>query len=795
MRQMIAVAAVAALAAHFASADDSDYTAETGYVTAVQDGHWLLAATWSSGVSPVDLAVATNYYVGIGRKVTLLRSDDTGYADYKFPADGSRLVVAGQVTHAASSVAKPYYGDVTFLPGSTFYYNSVGEIRSGDFRILGTEASPVKFTIARKENSNRTLTSAANFHSDATGYMRINKTDYAGYAAWQNFQYPGDWSDFKGTFLLPKNDGVYVRNGFNSPGAFVLQSNSVLRVIGNNAQAAFGRMDIQPHGVFKPQYATAETTAGTLNVASGGKVHVQGLSAIAITVTNRLTLAEGAVVELSDWLEPTGSAGTTVVDVFKLSPAAVSAGTPDVSAIAPIATDALGLPRMTPCLYDDPAAAGGKIVGIAIEEYVAMTNTCLAAKSALDLTYNHPEEFWSDGQYPSAGKDYLLSAQLLIRNNENPYVFPGRSCASGGNTIGMYSDMTDITFTNLYVYGNSSLRPMSDRTAYFFRGNIYFPDSEALPLNIRLRNDHDFTLAADLHGGKDICVLFQDQAKPAVYNASRMNVTCRLAGNNVGYRGKICVATTNDAYRCSDGTVVAFDREHTITLRVTAPENLGGPLDAFAYDSLTLSNQCRLAIDATATFADTTRGWNFPRTAYLFVTNGATATCRNTLTIGGNLVKEGEGTLVLAAKPVADGAGASITVTNGTLAVGLSDALDGLPVSFAEGTSLGLDMSSADATFAAKGLALASTDITCASGGLVLSLCGMPANPEDAVGIAYPLLTYPSAQAAAVAATYSVRNPYPQSGYVVRLIEVPNGDDTVTLKANIRMRGTHLILR
>ena len=50
-------------------------------------------------------------------------------------------------------------------------------------------------------------------------------------------------------------------------------------------------------------------------------------------------------------------------------------------------------------------------------------------------------------------------------------------------------------------------------------------------------------------------------------------------------------------------------------------------------------------------------------------------------------------------------------------------------------------------------------------------------------------------QAAAVAATYSVRNPYPQTGYVVRLFEVPNGDDTVTLKANIRMRGTHVIVR
>lgn len=34
-----------------------------------------------------------------------------------------------------------------------------------------------------------------------------------------------------------------------------------------------------------------------------------------------------------------------------------------------------------------------------------------------------------------------------------------------------------------------------------------------------------------------------------------------------------------------------------------------------------------------------------------------------------------------------------------------------------------------------------------------------------------------------------------ESGYVVRLLEVPNGDDTVTLKATIRLRGTHVIVR
>jgi hypothetical protein len=627
--------------------------------------------------------------------------------------------------------------------------------------------------------------------------MCLYKAKNAGFAtSWQNFKYSGDWTDFYGTYLCPTNDGIQVVHGFDTPGTFLIPSNCIFQVVGNNAQATVGRMDVYPYGRITTEKATGKLTVGTLDVASDGILSFVSDLAPAIHVTNRLTLADGAVAELqTTTIASKGSNGSTT-DVFRLSPQAVAAGVPDVSRLAFVQLKPYGvLPRLSQCLYDDPDVAGGKIIGLAAEGYVAMTNTCLAVKSALDLKYNHPEEYWSDGNYPSAGKDYLLSAQLLIANNVNPYVFPGRSCVANSVTIGMYASTSDITFTNLYVTGGSNFRPMSSNSSYFFRGNIYFFNNNTAPVRFHLYNKSDFTMASKLHGEKNIIVAFQDQAKPAAYGASMMNVTCRLAGDNINYTGKIYVTTTNDAYRCTNGSVVAFDAEHTITLRVTAPENLGGPLGAFAYDSLTISNQCRLAIDATATFADTTRGWNFPRTAYLFVTNGATATCRNMLTLGGNLVKEGEGTLVLAAKPDL-GAEASITVTNGTLAVGVSDALDGLPVSFAEGTSLGLDMSSADATFAAKGLALAGTEISSsASDGIVLSLCGLPAAPGEAVGTDYALLTYAAGQTATVAAAYTVRDPYPRSGYVVRLFEVPNGDDTVTLKAAIRLRGTHIIVR
>ena len=76
-----------------------------------------------------------------------------------------------------------------------------------------------------------------------------------------------------------------------------------------------------------------------------------------------------------------------------------------------------------------------------------------------------------------------------------------------------------------------------------------------------------------------------------------------------------------------------------------------------------------------------------------------------------------------------------------------------------------------------------------------VALYGMPAQPEDAVGMEFPLLTYAAEQAETIASTYVLRNPYPQTGYTVLLSEAANGDGTMTLKARVHVRGTHVIVR
>ena len=113
-------------------------------------------------------------------------------------------------------------------------------------------------------------------------------------------------------------------------------------------------------------------------------------------------------------------------------------------------------------------------------------------------------------------------------------MFPGLSCVANAVVVGMYSSMRDITFTNLYFCGNSSFRPMSDTTTYIVRGKVTLLKGTARA-RIGMRNEHNFILAADVYGDNNLGIYFQDLATPPAYSASRMNVTCRLTGNNVNY--------------------------------------------------------------------------------------------------------------------------------------------------------------------------------------------------------------------------------------------------------------------
>ena len=745
---------------------DSLYTAETGYVTMTSSNDktcsgFVTAGRWSDKLPPHS---GTNYYVGIGK--TMYTTNNPIFNGQVFAGD--KLVVAGKILHTAGSSSTISWGDTEFLPGSGYDFGSVGAIQAGTFTVRGTEENPFRFYINRTDTG-REVFKRMDMVSDSSGYTVIEQN-----GGWLRFTYEGDWSRYYGTFVCPTNLCIQLKPDFESPGKFVVPDGGVMACLSNDSTVVLGNLD----------------------VASGGKVCFKGSAERTLFyVTNRLSLAAGAIVDTSNFFNRADSVIHTSM-VFRLSPKVVEAGLPDWDKVVyPYRKKGVlgDLPNIVPFVMDDPEVEGGKYMGLRMKEIVYMTNTCSHYNSALDLELNKPEAFWSDGQWPAAGKDYVLASHFIAYGNVNPYVFPGDSVTTRAVYFGMYKQMNDLTFDNLVFFGRTVFRPLEGVCSYIVRGKLKLMANEDYPDSafVAIYNRQDFNIASDISGSNNL------HACPRRMGDDLLESPCgtvRLSGDNSAWTGKLLVAGTNDVYDTTKG-LCELNALTNLTLRVTDSKNLGGTLPEFAYDALTVSNQCRLAIDGTTVFAETTRGWYFPRTAYLYVDGGKTATCLNTLTIGGELVKEGAGTLCIGARPAVEGSAASITVQAGVLAAAASDAFEGISVNVCDGASIGVDVNVQEEPFKSRGLELGDGTISAVNGGKIsVSLIGVSGDLAEGCG-PYALFTCAAGKMEELKNSIRVNNPWPGESVSVNYAEKVNGDGTVTLSASFYHCGLRVIVR
>ena len=782
----------------FADSYDDHYTAATGYVTLLYNdastGHaansFEVAGNWSDGKDPHN---TTNYYVGTNRR--LYTPSDKGSHEFK----GRKLVIRNLLSHNAMSEGSVSYGDVELLPGGRYFFSSVGSIAAGDFTISGTEENPSVFWISRASGT-FTIQQAMNMHSDATGVMSVEQRG----AASQTFSYTGDWTDFYGTLCLPTNLIIQVKNGFDTPGMFktLATGETTLSQEANTHTMAIGKIDV-PSGGGLTVSKSAELTVGDLSVGSGANLGFASTgSEFLVHVTNRLELADGATVGVPKAFDCAQQGAQTSL-VFRLSPQAVSAGLPDWDKVSfpydasnyTSAKYAGDLPHAYPFVMDDTEVSGGKYMGLVSKPVVCMTNQNLISKSACDPALN-PAMFWSNGRFPEKGFDYLVLHQILIQNCGEPYVFPGDSMTLRSTDLLLHKTAKDVTFTNLTLAGGCRVRPMDPSNAYVLRGKLSLSTktSTTNPGVTAIHNANGVTIsiASEIMGDNDLNarLLVNDGDIRYLYG------TLSLTGMNTNWTGNLSVSTTNDTYMVmvNNVTPTLFDVSavSNLTLRVSDARNLGGPMAAFTYDSLAISNNCRLAVDASTTFDEPTRGWYFPRNVFLSVAEVTTVTCKNTITLGGGIVKEGAGTLCLASTPVLENGSATISVEAGTLAVGKSDALKNIDVSFAAGTTFAVDVASNDADMRTKGVDLTSSTVTKADAALKLSLLGLPETPGERGCGPYAVCTYSSSSPIACK---PMKGPW--SGVSMRafLEETDNGDGTKTLAATFKQVGVLIIYK
>ena len=771
-RALLAVAVFTVAPIFVAVAADSDYTAATGYVTMKgNDNNSIVsfnaAGNWSDGAAPHN---TTNYYVGSSRTLCTTSAQAT--------FQGNELVVAGQVYHKASSAIT--WGNTVFLPGSSYRILSPGWIQSAEsthWIVQGIRDSP--FRLYSDRSGDDTFRVYSPLVSDANGYMTIENTGNPQGRKIFTFRTGTPWANYAGTASIGTNCQIRADSSeslvTSTPGTLIVRSG----------------------GGYELLYRNKAPEVGHLVVESGGELSVQRLTEGSyFNITRQLELADGARIVSSNSFAVSPNVITS--DVFRLSTAAVAAGIPNLDKILylqPNGTSIGRLPRFFPVVHDDDEVVGGKWIGWRKAPVITMNKQNYGIHVALKPASGETAaDYWSDGELPHDGADYLISKTFFITGKGYPYTFPGDSCTvQDGVQFGLYANMRSLTFNDLSFIDGVIVRPLNDAT-YHLSGKLSLLKGAAnKPALVNCANypDQSLTIYSEIDGDNDI--VFRRFGE--TLSTERAEVT--LTGMNTNYTGRIIVNAAADE-NAGASMSSTLDAANTLTLHITDARNLGGALSAFDADSLVVSNKCRLAVDAATTFSETTRGWHFPADAYLRINSGVTATCANTLTVGGELVKEGTGTLRLSARPVVENASARLTVSAGDLAVSATDALNGLPVALASGSFLVIDREAGDAAFKEKGLNLAGVSISSADAKVPVRFT-FDAESLDAAQQchSFPVMTYPSTQSAAVVSTYEFKKPdeVKGMGYALEMVERDNGDGTVTLDVRLVRKGTRIILR
>lgn len=283
-----------------------------------------------------------------------------------------------------------------------------------------------------------------------------------------------------------------------------------------------------------------------------------------------------------------------------------------------------------------------------------------------------------------------------------------------------------------------------------------------------------FEVASDIYGPGGLAV--------------RGKGTTTLSGDNTAFSGQLTVCAA------------------VSTLCIGNSTCLGGAMDEFTHhDGVTLGytnteEYASLTPRRTMTIDEPTRGILISNRFEFAVNDGIAFTVKSPMTYFGELCKSGAGTLVLASKArFVDGNEATdpqdganvLKIAGGALKVADAEALDGLDVTFASGTSLHLDAAAEGdlATYGVKMTRNLSSLAPSSAGGPVRVVLDVDEGAEFSRNIA----TFATeAEAEAFAACADVR--LSVSGYRANLSVVPNGG-FYTVKGDVYHSGALLIVR
>ena len=327
-----------------------------------------------------------------------------------------------------------------------------------------------------------------------------------------------------------------------------------------------------------------------------------------------------------------------------------------------------------------------------LKTYPVIVSLKNISSSANKQTINGCETTWSDGLMPHTGADYLLTHRFTVYSSASKEAFTGSSLTFAGTLNTQASPKLIL----------SNDGPITMWPTFTFKQSFYGKDhviSGKLKVHGSYGDERNvFTFKSDYHEGTRKA---EDEAETdcgsvslsadltgsgtLVLTSPKRVALNGLIGNNLGYTGRIIAYSGSKKDTLSDG----------MRIRINNASNLGGRLDEFKYDAVTLRDKAFLyPLNDVLLDSDVNRGL-YVSDAGVECSSGTTFSCAWPVRLGGTFSKIGKGTLKLAG-PIsygADGNGETgrMEVRDGCLSVLADAAVAGLSLVFSNETTFAVD--------------------------------------------------------------------------------------------------------
>ena len=644
----------------------------------------------AGGAPCTEFDSTADYYVGNGRSLYTYYGGSA--AESTFPGNSVTLGdIAGSKNAflylRGTSLTSFPRGGIKLARGQVLnnYAQSASQSVSGSVEVLAPSGTPFQlwsYYVGCKQIW------PGNFSGAVTAGLLVG-----GGSCRDNFEFraTGNWSAYFGTVIVRKG----VVNSEDTKVTYRPQTSSSFP----------GSLVMETATVFSPMNQDDVFKVKALSLADGVKIIVPASASdnASILVTNTFSCL-----------------GTVAIDASQVASTKTDAGRMAVVLTVPDSSD---IEESMFILDESSTAADGHLKvsdngdgtkSLKVVFYAIVTQTVSDGgthqdrqdSSLLDKTH------WSDGELPHANADYFVQplpgACYLHTPLDTDYEFPGESLTFKGWCY-FYSWGRTFTCKKLVIKDKSAVIMGNNggvtAATRFEGGDICF-ESGSIRLASWNNAGRPVVLASYLTGAAELKL-------SGVTSTSYPRGETYISALNTNFTGVITVDLSNKDADVTPGEVMCQ------TLYVNDGRNVGGPLAAFDYKALSLSQYARLVVTnaAVVTFEDGfNRGIFIGDVGRLVSAEGQTMCIKRPLTVDGNLRKEGAGVLELASEVgfLADGVRTDaipddaskrlLSLTEGVLKVSHVDAVNGLTVQAANGTKLRLDLETTDSDLIAYGI-------------------------------------------------------------------------------------------